>query len=97
VDILTLPEMVGFFIDLNAWWQGKDNGMDSITEKDLQDYVRRGRRAIRNSDMNPGTKKRLEQYLFSLTYEQFQSTEQYSDIRELFLEPEKQRLKLLKG
>ena len=73
--------------------------MDSITEKDFQDYVRRGRRSVKASDINPGTKKRLERYLSTLTFEQFRNKPYSGDIRELFIEAEKCKpnLKLIKG
>ena len=73
--------------------------MDSITEKDFQDYVRRGRRSVKASDINPGTKKRLERYLASLTYEQYKKEAYSGDIRDLFIEAEKRKpdLKLVKG
>ena len=73
--------------------------MYSITEKDFQDYVRRGRSSIKASDMNPGTKKRLERYLDSLTFEQFRNKPYCSDIQNMFIEAEKRKpeLKLVKG
>ena len=73
--------------------------MDSNTEKDFLDYVRRGRRSVKASDMNPGTKKRLENYLNSLTYEKYKKKPYSGDIRDLFIEAEKRKpdLKLVKG
>ena len=73
--------------------------MDSIAEKDFQDYVRRGRKSIKASDINPGTKKRLERYLDSLTFEQYKKEPYSGDIRDLFIEAEKRKpdLKLVKG
>ena len=90
--------MVGFFI---GKWRDtvKNNCIDYITEKDFQDYVSRARKSIKASDMNPGTKKRLERYLTSLTFEQYKKEPYSGDIREIFIEPEKRKpdLKLIKG
>ena len=52
-----------------------------ITEKDFIDYIGRGRRSVKASDMNPGTKKRLERHLDTLTYEQFKNKPYSGDIR----------------
>ena len=51
------------------------------TQQDFEAYVKWGRKKISQSDLNPGTRARMEKYFDTLTFEQFKQVTRYHDVR----------------